>query len=118
MVKEIEDPFTFDRGGRGAGRNRPRTRTVVNVEEVQQLREFKAQAEAEKRESEIASTFDEVGFSPKAAKLFAALNPEGEVTTEAVRTFARTTTSRWPSAATPRPSSPSRAHAGEDLHPR
>ena len=59
--------------------------------ELNELREFRAQVTAEKREAAITTAFAEVGLSPAHAKLFKAMNPELDpeaVTAEAVAGFA------------------------------
>lgn len=56
--------------------------------EVDGLRTFKADTEAEKRAALMTQVFDDVGLNPKHGALFLKLNPEGEVTADAVRTFA------------------------------
>ena len=56
--------------------------------EAEELRVFKAQREQLDREDTIGSVFTEVGLNPKHAKLYAALNPEGEANAESVAQFA------------------------------
>lgn len=56
--------------------------------ELEELRAFKAEREQADRNHQIEGVFTDLGLSPKHAKLFAALNPEGEATTESVAGFA------------------------------
>jgi hypothetical protein len=60
----------------------------VDPKELEDLRTYKAETETAKREEAIAAAFSEAGLSTKAAKLYAALNPEGEATAESVSAFA------------------------------
>jgi len=57
--------------------------------EVEELRTFKAERVRAEREATVAATFIESGLDKRHAKLFTALNPEGEVTPETVAGFAR-----------------------------
>lgn len=56
--------------------------------DLETLQAFKAEVEASQRQATVAQVFGEVGLSEKHAALFARLNPEGDVTVEAVRAFA------------------------------
>lgn len=56
--------------------------------ELEELRAFKVEQDRVAREQSITSVFSEVGLNPKHAKLYSALNPEGEATPETVAQFA------------------------------
>ena len=56
--------------------------------ELEELRSFRDERVYLERTAKIESTFKDVGFNPKHGKLWGALNPETEVTPEAVATFA------------------------------
>lgn len=56
--------------------------------EIETLRAFKAEVEQAKRAETLVSTFKEVGLSEKHAELFAKVNPEAEITADAVKAFA------------------------------
>ena len=56
--------------------------------ELEELRAFRAERVKSDRENSITKVFSEVGLDPRHARLFAALNPEGEATAELVATFA------------------------------
>jgi len=89
MVKknEIEDPFAFEDDEEESEQAVEAAPEPVNAE-LEQLREFKASALAYQREAEIADAFEKAGYTGKLAKLWAALNPEGEATAEDVKAFA------------------------------
>jgi hypothetical protein len=57
--------------------------------ELDELRRFRQEREQREREQAIATTFEQVGLNPKHARLFAALNPNVEPTTEVVAQFAQ-----------------------------
>lgn len=66
-----------------------RDRQVKALEkELEPLREFKTQVEAERRNVALETVFKEVGLSPKHAVLFSKVNPEAEITPEVVQSFA------------------------------
>lgn len=56
--------------------------------ELSELRAFKLEREQIDRQNAIGKVFTEVGLNPKHGKLYAALHPEGETTTEQVAQFA------------------------------
>lgn len=56
--------------------------------ELTDLRAFRADREKVDRETAISGIFQQVGLNPKHAKLYAALNSEGETTAESVAQFA------------------------------
>lgn len=56
--------------------------------EADELRAFRVDREKADRETAISGVFTEVGLNPKHAKLFTALNPEGDATPELVAKFA------------------------------
>lgn len=56
--------------------------------ELAELRDFKQVIVQQQRESQLASVFAEVGLNTKHAALFEKVNPEAEVTPEAVQAFA------------------------------
>jgi hypothetical protein len=56
--------------------------------ELTTLREFKVTAEASVRQAQVAEVFKGVGLADKHASLYLKVNPEGEVTLEAVEAFA------------------------------
>ena len=66
-----------------------RDRQVKALEkELEPLREFKTTVVAEQRSAQMETVFKEVGLSPKHAELFNKVEPEAEVTAEAVKAFA------------------------------
>jgi hypothetical protein len=79
-----KDPFDFD-----DEEEETEQAPKVDQREVEELRAFKTQADAERRENAIADVFKEAGVSPRAAKLWASLNPDAEATPEAVKAFAQ-----------------------------
>lgn len=56
--------------------------------EAEELRQFKAQREAEERKAAIAAALKEVGLPEKHVELFQAVRPDAEPTVDAVRKFA------------------------------
>lgn len=56
--------------------------------ELEPLRAFKAERDATERAAAITSAFEEAKLNPTHSKLYAALNPEAEVTADSVRQFA------------------------------
>ncbi len=56
--------------------------------EVTELREFRDKIVTEQREVSLDSIFKDVGLNPKHKTLFSKLNPEAEITPEAVKNFA------------------------------
>jgi hypothetical protein len=56
--------------------------------ELEELRAYKTERVQQERNHQIEGVFTELGLSPKHAKLYAALNPEGDATTELVAGFA------------------------------
>jgi hypothetical protein len=56
--------------------------------EVEPLRSFKQETETEKRQVEVAKVFEGAGLSGKHAALYLRVNPEAEVTPDAVLDFA------------------------------
>ena len=56
--------------------------------EAEEGRAWRAEREKSDRENAITGIFTEVGLNPKHAKLFSALNPEGDPTAETVAQFA------------------------------
>ena len=56
--------------------------------ELEQLRQFQAEVQAEKRAATVAQVFKKVGLSEKHAGLFAKINADAELTEEAVIAFA------------------------------
>lgn len=57
------------------------------AQELDDLRAFKLEASARERQAQTESAFTQAGLNPKHSKLFAALNPEGDVTSERVASF-------------------------------
>ena len=90
MVKKNEDPFDFDEEDEEQGTEQAPEPTPEqpSVEEVQDLRAFKALALHAQREGEISDEFEKAGYSGKLAKLWSALNPEGLPTAESLKAFA------------------------------
>lgn len=72
---------------RKAFKRSERQRKAIEAE-LEPLREFKAHVEQEQRKGQIETVFQQVGLSPKHAVLFERVNPEAEVTPEAVQAFA------------------------------
>lgn len=72
-----------------ADRNRLEKAIKAQTPELEELRSFKAQVVAEQRNSEVGRIFQSAGLNPSHSKLFTALNPEGEVTVQAVAGFAK-----------------------------
>lgn len=70
-------------------RNRLDKLVKAQTPELVELRTFKASVEAERRTAQVSGIFQGAGLNPNHAKLFNALNPEGEVTVEAVADFAK-----------------------------
>lgn len=58
------------------------------LEELEALKKFKAEVDETARKATIESTFKSVGLSEKHATLYAKLNPDGDVTEDAVKAFA------------------------------
>lgn len=71
-------------------RDRNRLEKLVKAQEpeLEELRSFKAQVNAEKRVTEVAKVFAEIGLNPAQAKLYTSLNPEGEVEPKGVAEWA------------------------------
>ena len=76
--------------------------------ELAELRAFKAERDKTDRETSIGGMFTQVGLNPKHARLYAALNPEGDATPEQVAAFAAefglvTAEGEQPATPTPEP---------------
>jgi hypothetical protein len=56
--------------------------------QVEELTSFRTEVLAERRTADLDRVFSEVGLSPKHAALFAKVNPDAEVTADAVKSFA------------------------------
>ena len=84
-VEEVDDLFDLDEGDETAETEQA---PAVDVKEVEELRGFKQQTEPENREAAVADAFTAAGLSPKAARLFIALNPGVDPTPELVKRFA------------------------------
>lgn len=63
------------------------TAQAAETKELERLRAFEEQTKASAREAAIVSAFKEAGRNAAAAKLFATLNPDGDVTPEGVKLF-------------------------------
>lgn len=57
--------------------------------ELEELRSFRQQYQAEQREKAAAAEFEKLGLTAKQAKLYAKLNPDEDITEQAVVSFAR-----------------------------
>jgi hypothetical protein len=84
--EEVEDEAPAKQNNQLAAAQRKLDKALKENEE---LRAYKAERDRADRENSISGIFTEVGLNPKHAKLFSALNPEGDVTAEAVASFAR-----------------------------
>lgn len=71
--------------------------------ELEELRGFRTQTLAQKRTDAAENAFKELSLNPASARLFTALNPEGDVTVEAVAAFAKENGLMPVDAATPAP---------------
>lgn len=70
-------------------RNRLEKQLKAVTPELEELRSFKVQVEAEQRQAMIGSVLQQVGLAPSLAKLYGAVNTEGEVTPQSVAEFAK-----------------------------
>jgi hypothetical protein len=86
IAQEIDDPFAFDEGQEDVAEET--TEPAIDPKELAELREFKQQTETEKREAAVADAFTAAGLSPKAARLFIALDADVDPTPELVKTSA------------------------------
>ena len=83
---KTKDDSAEQRASREFARMRKELKT--SGEELETLRAFKVEREKVDREASISGVFQEVGLNPQHAKLFAAVNPDGEATAESVAKFA------------------------------
>jgi hypothetical protein len=72
---------------RSALRRSERARKAESAE-LQELRSFREEYQEKQRASTVADLFKEASLNPAHAKLFLALNPDGEPTLDAVKAFA------------------------------
>lgn len=84
---EVDTNREQDAATKRANAERRKQEKVLEAE-VTELRAFKADREKFDRENTIGTVFAEVGLNPKHAKLYAALNPEGDATPQTVAQFA------------------------------
>jgi hypothetical protein len=56
--------------------------------ELEELRAFRTQYEAEKKVADSTASFEKYGLSPKHVELYFKMNPDAEVTPEAIKGFA------------------------------
>ena len=86
-VKEIDDLFALEDQGGNEEEVTETDEPAIDPAEVEELRTYKAESETAKREALIAEAFKEAGVSPKAARLYSALHPDGEPSTADIAAF-------------------------------
>lgn len=84
---EVDDDREQQAAQKRANAERRKEQKALETE-LAELRAFKDERVKTDRENAIGTVFGEVGLNPKHAKLYAALYPEGDATTETVAQFA------------------------------